>query len=96
MTDKPKYSADPSVYLEEKGISGDTMIDYEGGAVYLHDILQSYANQEVKKACEKQRELCAAHYLMYRIEVSEHATTMNDYYTRKCKEKIKNAPSPQD
>lgn len=60
MTDKPKYSAEDIVSLIISNTASQYSEEWKPDTIYTKEdlikIVQSYANQEVKKACEKQRE----------------------------------------
>ena len=51
--DKLSEITDPAIYIEELGISGDYMIDVPDGAIYLHNLMESFAESYSKEQVQK-------------------------------------------
>ena len=91
--DKPEQSAEEIVGLIISNTASQYSEEWKPDTIYTKEdlikIVQSYANQEVKKACEKQSGLCSTIYY-------NESINLNGTWSQGIKEKIKNAPSPQD
>ena len=95
--DKPKDSAEevftPETYFEmatANTIEQKPLVESKLCLILMEGFAESYAKQEVKKACRKQREIIA----------DRHFNNYGQVTTRKLRDKIVefilNAPSPQD
>ena len=84
MTNKPKESAE-AMYVKAKMIVLHPNIEDK-----IIGLMDSYAKQEVKKACRKQREICAKEAKL------KHDSDEKAHFVCVDKDSIINAPEPQD
>lgn len=85
MIDQPEQS----IKLTEAREIACKYADKFGNINELSKAIQSFAKQEVRKACEKQRDMCAKEWNL------KHGYKFSDTYDETVMSEIRNAPQPK-